>query len=685
MTIRRLIAFLAPLFVVTGALLAAGADSDSARVLVAPLPATGPDLEGPFGDAVAALPALVAEAISADRDWVAAQTHDLSPDTRESLGLDPMANGPLADAAKLAEPGSVKPLAADGSIRILVLPAVESMGSPGKPEIALTLTWRDLATGKTGAVREKAKDAKALIDAAGRAAAAAVRQWSPDGAPDRGAKDLAALTSKDPGAVALWARAAGAWNHGEVPSAESSLSKAIAADPAFDRARVDLAWIRLGEGRLKEARALAGAALSGKRLSGSARDLAEISAAAAAGDAAALETLGARLVGESPASPCGPLATGLALNLKGDHPRAIAYFDQVRLHRPNDPAVLHEAGIAALGQGDYFEARTELERAARLWPEHDRIQMDLAETLVRAHDIDAAGKVLEAWGQRWRPGVPPIWGGEWTYDDPPPILRSQMVNLLRGAVSKSIDSIGRQELLMEAASSSLPVELLVLRTMHEMQTELAFGDELWKQRWLNAARDSLARLKELTPPEEQKASPWVLLKLEALLRVREGRLPEARELREKIAASSSLPGFDPFALSKVDVAIALKVADTDKVFEIRKQAVETRGSIEDLYELGESYAITARWKEATPLVAQMKDRLETWSATRRQDAILWSPRGATLVPYIYSLAGETGVWLGDVDGSRKEFGIFLSYFTEPDLALKPYRDEAEGRGATPAW
>ncbi|HZE88736.1 MAG TPA: tetratricopeptide repeat protein, partial [Verrucomicrobiae bacterium] len=494
-----------------------------------------------------------------------------------------------------------------------------------------------------------------------------------------------ACASKSPAANAAWARAVAAFNRGDVAAAETGLAAALAADPAFDEARVDLAWLRFAQGRAAEASSLATQAAKGKRLTLTARARAEIIAAAAAGKPAELDAIAVRLKHEIPGGPWESLATALSLNIRGEHYRAIAPFDAVRAHRPNDPAILHQAGMAALGLGDATEAQEVLRRVVAAWPGHDRAQMDLAEALVRAHDLDGAAKSLEAWAQRYHPGDAPVWGGAYTFDDPPPIVRSQAVFLLKGAVSKAIESLDRRESLYDAASAPAAVRVIMLRTLYDLQSELAFGSDLQKHRWLDAARETFNRLRDVMPPDDQKARPWILLRMEALLRVREGRFPEARALREKIAAASAMPGYEAAAVDDVDAALALKDADTDKVFEVLNRAVAARGSVADLYALGQAYGVIAQWKKTQEIVTKIEGRIETWSESRRPDALLWNTRTALLVPFIYSLGGEMGVWLDDVESSRKRFGVFLGYFKTPDEPFREFADEASGRGATAAW
>jgi len=671
------------------------------RVLVAPMVFSVPiDANAPSGQAIAqvaqSLPALIAETLSADRALTASLAHDLSPDTLESLGIVSDLAATIPDAAKLAAPESAKALLEDGSIRIVVFPSIEVTGGSGKkPAISLTLKWTDLVAKQEGSVVESARDAAGLIDAAGRATFSVRKAWLPFGqgtgatAPKIFAVSIAAITSKVPAAIESWAKAGEAWNHGDPPGAEAALKTALTLDPAFDRARVDLAWIRCGQGRLDEAGSLAAEALKGSRLSLSARAFAEIIQAAATRDPGRLESVAARLEAEAPAqshdAPWGALASGLALNMKGEHHRAIGQLDRIRLHHPNDPAILHQAGMAGLGGEDILEARAHLERAAALWPAHDRIQMDLAETRVRAHDIDGAQAVLEAWGKRYHPGDPPIWGGDWSYEDPPPLVRSQMVKILTGSLSSAIEFLDGQELLLEAASAPVSLRLIVLRTMHELQNRFYFGTEMQKLRSLGAARDSFTRMKELTPPEERERHPWVLLSLEAGLRLREKRLPEAKALREKLAAVSSLPGYDPAMLAEIDAAIAVQEGETDEVFEEWKKAVEARGRLDDLYESAVAYAVAAKWREVREIVGTIEGRLETWNVTRRRDAILWSPEGAAVVPFVYSLGGATGYWLGNGDYSHGQFGIFLAYFRAPDPPFRHYAAEAQDRGSRPAW
>jgi hypothetical protein len=92
-----------------------------------------------------------------------------------------------------------------------------------------------------------------------------------------------------------------------------------------------------------------------------------------------------------------------------------------------------------------------------------------------------------------------------------------------------------------------------------------------------------------------------------------------------------------------------------------------------------------KWKEVDAEFATMAERMETWSAARRREALLASPEMALLVPFAYSLGGEAGWWLGDVDKARSRWGLFLAYFRTPDEPFRPYRREAVDTGATPAW
>lgn len=669
------------------------------RVLVAPLPAGGDDKD-PLR---AALPALVAEAISEDKTVSASLAHDLSPAMIEVLGLDQRT---IPDAAIFADARTAEHLSKEGGVRILVLPALEG----GK----LTLTWRDLVEMKDGTITENAPDARSTIEAAGRAAASAKKAWaaswkpaaasaaatpgikapSKPGAPATKAaasatspqRPLAETTSASPEALGHWATAQQKWNHGDPLSAEGELADALAADKSFARAKIDLAWIRLAQERFKDAAALvAEAKANATRLSPRARAFADIIAAAAARDGKALAALADRLEKESPGAPWDDLARGLALNLTGDHPKAIAPLDRARLHHPNDPFLVHEAGIAAMGSDDFEEAVRVLDRAVSLWPAHDRFPMDLAEAQLRGHDPDGARRTLERWRDRFRPGDPPIWGGEWTLEDPPPPVRAVGIELTSGSIDKAVSALDKSLSILEAGGAPASTRIAVLLPMHELQQDMAFGADLNKQRWMTAARESFRRLSDLMPDDLKKSRPWILPRLEALLRVKENRIPEAEQRLKEIRAMASMPGFDPGIEAEIDAAIALKGADTERHFAACKRAVQARGSLEDLYRLGQGYSLAARWKDAEAQVKAYEDRVEVWSATRRRDAMLWNTRTAAILPFEYSLGGQTYSWLGNVDESRKRFDIFLAYFKAPDEILKPYEKEAFDRGATPAW
>jgi hypothetical protein len=219
-----------------------------------------------------------------------------------------------------------------------------------------------------------------------------------------------------------------------------------------------------------------------------------------------------------------------------------------------------------------------------------------------------------------------------------------------------------------------------------MQVFLAFGDrELIKQKWLNAARASMSRLQELIPEPEKQRRPWILLRMEALVRVREARVPEAREILERIASASGLPGYDPGVEAEVAGGIALKDAKSADHLDACRRGVAVRGSIEDLYRLALGYGISGRWKEADEQYLKLEERLDAWNGARRADALLSSVDVSVLVPFSYSIGGQCGYWRGDADLARVRWGKFLAWFRSPDEVFKPFRVEAMDSGSKPAW
>ena len=653
------------------------------RVLVAPVAASVPLRDDPI---VGLLPALLAEAIGAGMPVAASLAHDLTPETLQALGLEGQ-GAPSAEALSAA--AAAPALGKHDSIRILLLPEVEKTGAGYQ----IRIEWRDLPTGKRGSVSERAGSPAELIPAAGRAAAGAATAWravwkgpaAGKGAAQASVIPLSKLTSDRMDALAAWSKAGVAWSGGDVPAAEQWLLDALAADPGFDRARVDLAWIRLAQERRADAAALARDAMQGGRLAAPAAALASIIEAAAAQDAAALERLAATLEAEAPASPLGPMARGIALNLTGVHERAVAALDPIRLHRPNDPALLHQAGMAALGVADDYESVRLLARAARLWPQHDRIVMDLADAKLRARDMDGAGAVMQDWSRGFDPTRPPIWGGEWGPEDPPPTVRAAAILTLQGAIGSAVETLGKESSALSLSSAPVGVRMAVLFSLHELQMQLAWGPELEKQRWLNAARASLKALEEILPPGYKEARPWFLDRLSALLRVREGRLQEARDLREKILGGADLPGYDPAIEAEIQTAISLKEADTETYFAAAARAVAARDLLLDRYQVAQGHLMARAFDKTEEGFKIMEDRLRFWSAARRRDAYFWSPVGAALVPFIYYLGAETGVQSGQVAASRERFGIFLAFFRRPDTRLEDLAREAADRGAVPAW
>jgi len=655
----------------------------ASRVLVAPVDASK-SLEG--DPIVEAIPALLSEAIGLRAAYPASLATDLSPSTIEHLELP---EGALPTQESLSPSDAAEPLGTYGSIRILVQPELDASGNGYKLKVA----WKDLAGGKKGSVSENAASKADIVGAVDRAAGSALSAWQAvwkgpaagSKAPGQKRPGLEQVTSRSSAALSAWARARTAWSSGDVPSAERALDEALSADAGFDRARVDLAWIRLAEERNTDAEELVSAALKGSKLSPWSRAIASIIAAAAAGDVAVLDKIGNELAAVSPASPLGPLAHGLSDNIQGVHERAVAALDPIRFLMPNDPSLLHEAGLAAMGSGDDYESVLDLERAERLWPQHDRIQMDLAEAKLRAHDREGAQKVLDAWADRFDPANGPIWGGEWTSDDPPPPVRATAALTIQGAVSEAVDKLDRLSSKLAVSSAPVSLRLSVLTSLHELQKQLVLGSDMEKQRWLNAARASLKDIDSLLTPEQKKARPWFLDRLDALLRVMEGRLPEAREIRERILAASSMPGYDPGIEAEVQVAIALKEADTNTFFDAAQRAVKVRDLLSDRFRLLQGHLMARQFDPAEEAYATLTDRLRFWNGARRQDALLWSPLASVLIPYIYYVGAENAVETARVDDAKHRFGLFLAYFQRPDPKFEMFAREAANRGARPAW
>jgi tetratricopeptide (TPR) repeat protein len=658
------------------------------RVLVAPAPVRADREPDPLA---VAMPALIAEAVSADGVHLASLVHDLSPGTLRALGVEA---GGLPGAELMASDAARQALLEEGSVRMLLLPSMKRKGSAKRARgHKLTLRWEDLVSGEGGVVSEASKGVEGSIDAAGRAARAAreawSRSWAPSDGPSSGANGkvsrLSRLTSSSPEALTAWARATEAWNRGDVPAAEKGYLAALDDDSAFDRAKLDLAWLRLGQGRVDDAARLAEEARAGGRISWAARGLAEIISAASGERFADLEERSGAVETELRGTPLEMLAFSLARNLTGEHERAMTPLHDVRIHRPNDPFLLHQAGMAALGSLDEYESLLHLERAAALWPKHDRIQMDLAEAKVRARDLPGAQKVLDEWRLAHKPTDPPVWGGAWSIEDPPPSVRAVGVGLLNGSIERSIEKLDKEVSILQITDAPSALRVAVLHALHEMQMQLAIGAALPKQRWLNGARGSLRALREIMPAEEQEARPWVLDRLEAILRVREDRLDEARRIRERILEASNLPGYDPAVEAEVEAVITLKDADNDAHFEACNRAVAVRGSLNDYFRLGQAYAISRRWDEAEELYLVMEERRRSWSAARRRDAVLWSPLNSVETPFIHLLGGLARVWRGQPELAKERFGIFLGYFRHPDGIYVRFKAEAESRGGVPAW
>ncbi len=652
------------------------------RLLVGPVSARSGLAEDPF---VQAVPALIVEGISGEGSEVASQVHDLPPEAVTALGLK---EGETLDARRLGRAGSVEVLRDKGAVGMLLLPEVSAGKIEGTRGYEIEIRWIDLAHATEGLLRDSGVAGTGAIDAVGRLAAAARTEWKKsrggDGIPPE-EPALSRRVSPSPEALRSWAASRSSWNSGDPPAAVASLEEALRIDPAFDRARADLAWIRLAQGRRGEAGALAAQALEGRRLSQAGMEEAELTRAAAGGNGQVLLTLASSFAARSGGSPRTPLTRALGQILVEDYPPAIGLLDRARFERPNDPALLHLAGIAGLGSADYFEARERLSRAAALWPTHEIIMTDLAEAYARDLDFEGARAVLDGWIGRFKPGDKPGAGESWSVENPTPHVRAAALPMLTGNPRAALAGLESHLDAMEAAGAGLETRIPILYALHELQMWLLDdGNPRQRQEMLDGARESLRLLlEEWVTPEERARRPWLYDRLVARLRVREGRIDEAREIRDRIITSSGLPGYDPGVEAEIDAVIALKQADTENHLAACRRAIEVRGSLLDRYMLIQAYTMMRDWRALEEEYEVLAQRLADWSAARRGDALLYRPMSSGHLPIIYYTGAMARFNQGDGIGSRERFDAFLKYYREPDPIFYLMHGTAQNNGGPP--
>lgn len=680
---RWLAMVIASLALANGAVTPHNGMEEPDRVLVAPADSGSGIRDEPL---VQAASAVLAEVLAADGKVSAALLHDISVETMEALDFD------LDDPPgprRLTRSGVLEKLRSAEGIRVVLLPEISSERIGEEAGFEVGLRWIDTVKGDEGVMSDASpREAGPFLDLLGRLAAQAHTGWrsgwSGSGPPPDPAA-AAALTSS-PRAAADWALGRAAWCSGGVPRAEKALERALESDPEFGRAQVDLAWILLARGLAEKAGSLAAAAVEGGRLSTAALEEATLIRIASTGDGDALVELGAKLEREGPGFPRADLSHAMGLILRDEYAPSISLLDRVRRHRPNDPAVVHLAGIAGLGAQDYFEAETRLSRAAALWPGNELIRLDLAETAVRNRDLEGAAGILEEWAAGFHPGTPPVSTEHWSVANPPPPVRADAVHSLRGRISVAADELQARAAKLELDGAGWRIMVPVLYSLHGMEMQLStLGAAREKQAWLNRARDSLRKLDAILPDEERQARPWVYDRLAALLRVREGRVQEAREIREMIMDASEMPGYDPGVEAEIDAAITLKEADAQGHFAACRRGIEVRGLISDHYRLAQAYAVVRDWPRLDDEYETMRRRLEEWSVLRRRDTFTWSPMESGYIPFIYYVGALARMNQGDAGGARSRFRTFLAYFKDPDPPYRVFRNDAADRGAKPAW
>jgi hypothetical protein len=653
------------------------------RILVAPASARGGAAEEPITRAAAAL---LAEVLPRSGRACSALIHDLSKESLEALDFEP---GKAPSTRRLTRSAMLDRLRDSDHVRILILPGISPAAVQEGDGLEVELRWMDLVSGDEGIVTESAPAGAPVIDLLARLAVQAQAGWRsgwPEGGPAPAPRIPGSELSSSPEALARWAAAGERWKTGRVPAAIRELGEAIGTDEGFGRAKVELAWIRLAQGRRDEAGALAGAAVEGGRLSPEAIEEATIIRIFAAGDAGAAATLAESLEEEQPPSWRAALARATADLLGDSYAPSISHLDLVRAHRPNDPAIQHLAGMAGLGAEDYYEARIRLARAAELWPEHETIRLDQAETEVRAHDLEAAAGILESWAAGWSPSDPPSSTAAWSIGNAPPPVRARAVDLLMGHLSASARALGERAAALAIAGADGQVRVPMLHALHELQMLLSsLGTDREKQQWLDGARSSLREIEDLLAGREAASASRELRRLTALLRVREGRLDEARAVREEIMGESEMPGYDPAIEAEIDYAITLKEARSKEHFEACRRLVKARGLLSDHYKLAQANAIVRDWRSLELEYDAISDRLENWSMWRREDSLTWGPIASGHVPFIYYVGGLARMNQGDSAGAKERFGSFLAYFKRPDPVFSMFRADAAERGAKAAW
>ncbi len=536
--------------------------------------------------------------------------------------------------------------------------------------------------------RSSFSDPDGMIAAADAVAARLHERWAPAGAaaPDAPVP-LSRALSESPPAVRAYARALAALRGGDPVEAGARLDEALGADPSFVLAAAQRVWLDQAFAGPFDGPAIAspaaGAALRGAAgSSGSAPERVAAALAALLDGRPGVTLVEGEALRQEPSTLLwGRVTRGLALSALGRRAEALEDWGALGSVAP-DPRAFIALGRSRMAAGDFRGASAALRSARTGWPGLLWAYALEAECHARLRDTaEARAVLLQMKAHLEAQGNSPLSEGLL------PGLLIGSVDLLEGRFGSALEVFEAQAASLESSGLPGPANDMLYETIVEMRRDLVrSSDSLTRQRQLEDARAALGRFESATSAGDRARPPWLLLKLQGLMMLKEGKTVETWRLIDEIKSRAAEPGYTDYLEAYLSAATLLKEGDLKASAEQFARAAAARGRIVDLMDVAQAQHALRKFDAARAALEGIDAKLQRFDpdgTTGAGELVLADPHLAALVPLYHYARARLAFDTGQPEESRRHFNYMLRYLQQPDEHLVRLVREAYMRGAQP--